>query len=543
MIINLIPDSSVSSAPAGFTAEIQAAADVFDQDIPGDYTVNITYGWGTYDGVVDDELTNPNSGAFSYGGTENGTAVDYATLKKWLSENATLSDQMAAVASLPASYTALPDDTDEFWVTSAQEKALGVYVGSAGAVDGSIGFNTGDANSPPADWEIAALTEIVHALGDLSSIATPNIMDLYRFSAPGDYQWTSGQPAYFSINDGATDLANFATSFDTTLFQNAGASANDPFAYPFSSATSSTLTSLDLEVLNVMGFGGTAITIRDDFNNDGRSDILIENTSGAVVVGEVHFGALSYSVVTGLGPEWTFGGNGDFLGRGEDDFVIRDTAGAVYIGAVADGATSYTLVGGLGPEWRFRETGDFLGDGHDQFLIENTSGAVYLGNVVGGQTQYTPLGGLGPEWSFGGAGDLLGDGKTAFLIRDTSEAVYVGEVSNGAVAYTEIAILGLEWSFKAVGDFLGDGHDQFLMESTSGAVEIGDFKNGVEQYTLLGGLGPEWSFLGAGDYLSPGTSDFMIKNTAGAVYLGAVSGGAVSYSLVGGLGPEWTSHS
>jgi hypothetical protein len=44
MEINLVPDSSVSSAPTGFTAEVQAAANILDQDFPGNYTVNITYG-------------------------------------------------------------------------------------------------------------------------------------------------------------------------------------------------------------------------------------------------------------------------------------------------------------------------------------------------------------------------------------------------------------------------------------------------------------------------------------------------------------------
>ena len=52
MEINLVPDSSVSSAPTGFTAAVQAAATILDQDFPGNYTVNITYGWGTYDNVT-----------------------------------------------------------------------------------------------------------------------------------------------------------------------------------------------------------------------------------------------------------------------------------------------------------------------------------------------------------------------------------------------------------------------------------------------------------------------------------------------------------
>jgi hypothetical protein len=69
MQINLIPDSSVSSAPVGFTAAVQAAADIYDQDFPGNYTVNIAYGWGTFDNQPNPTLTNPSSAAFSIGGS------------------------------------------------------------------------------------------------------------------------------------------------------------------------------------------------------------------------------------------------------------------------------------------------------------------------------------------------------------------------------------------------------------------------------------------------------------------------------------------
>ena len=43
MQINLIPDTSVGSAPAGFVAAVQAAANIYDLDFLGNYTVNITY--------------------------------------------------------------------------------------------------------------------------------------------------------------------------------------------------------------------------------------------------------------------------------------------------------------------------------------------------------------------------------------------------------------------------------------------------------------------------------------------------------------------
>jgi hypothetical protein len=110
MQINLIADSSVSSAPAGFTAAIQAAADVFEQDFSGNYTVNIRYGWGTFDNEPNSLLTNASSGDYSLGGTEDGIDVNYSTVKSWLTADATLPDQITAVASLPASYTALVSD-------------------------------------------------------------------------------------------------------------------------------------------------------------------------------------------------------------------------------------------------------------------------------------------------------------------------------------------------------------------------------------------------------------------------------------------------
>jgi hypothetical protein len=49
MQITLVPDSSIAAAPAGLTAAVEAAAGVFEQDFPGNYNVNISYGWGTFD--------------------------------------------------------------------------------------------------------------------------------------------------------------------------------------------------------------------------------------------------------------------------------------------------------------------------------------------------------------------------------------------------------------------------------------------------------------------------------------------------------------
>src|ERR1700722_9576550 len=218
MQITLVPDNSIASAPAGLTAAVEAAAAVYEQDFPGNYNINISYGWGTFDNTASSDLTNNSDGVFSLGGGSV-VPVSYSQLKGWLSANAVSSAQIASVASLPASSASFPSDPNAFFISFAEEKALGVFSGNSGALDGSIGFNIGDAGLS-ADWEPAALCEIAHALG-WNSIAgggsLPSVSDLFRYSSPGHYQWTSGQSACFSIDGGQTDLADFSTSFDQTL--------------------------------------------------------------------------------------------------------------------------------------------------------------------------------------------------------------------------------------------------------------------------------------------------------------------------------------
>jgi hypothetical protein len=68
MQITLIPGSSIASAPAGLTKAVEEAASVFEQDFPGNYNVNITYGWGTFDNAPSNVLTTPGNGVFSLGG-------------------------------------------------------------------------------------------------------------------------------------------------------------------------------------------------------------------------------------------------------------------------------------------------------------------------------------------------------------------------------------------------------------------------------------------------------------------------------------------
>jgi hypothetical protein len=310
MQITLVPDNSIASAPAGLTAAVEAAAAIFEKDFPGNYNVNISYGWGTFDDAQSNVLVTPGNGVFSLGGGTSDT-VSYSQLRAWLAANAASIAQITAVASLPASSASFPGGANTFFISRPEEKALGVFTGDSSGIDGSIGFNIGDGSSPE-DWEPAALCEIAHALG-WDSVAQggsfPDVADLFRYSSPGQYQWTFGQPAYFSVDGGVTHLADFATSFDQTLF--ADLPDNDPLRVPFfSSAT--TLTSFDIEALSVIGFGVVNVAPPPPppprrFNAGGSSSaILWQNTSGQASIWDMSGVSLvgGGPVSPNPGPSW-----------------------------------------------------------------------------------------------------------------------------------------------------------------------------------------------------------------------------------------------
>ena len=280
-------------------------------------------------------------------------------------------------------------------------------------------------------------------------------------------------------------------------------------------------------------------------SGDGVSDLLLENASGAIAVGEVTNGQLGYTTVAQVGSAWEIDGTGDFLGLNSADVLFyNSSSGALVIGNPVGDHLDYTQIGAVGPEWQYGGSGNFVsGWPAAEFLLHNdNTGALVVAGSTGGPATYTPVGGFGDEWSFEGTGDLLGDGNAGFLLHDThTGALVVGEVTSGSASYTQIGGIGNEWQFEGTGNFLGNGHDDFLLwNSNSGALVVGDVTSGSANYTTVGGFGPEWHFLGTGDYQGTGTAGFMVENISGAIVLGTIVNGHASYAQVGAVGSEWS---
>ncbi len=139
-----------------------------------------------------------------------------------------------------------------------------------------------------------------------------------------------------------------------------------------------------------------------DFNGDGLSDILWQNTSS----GQVSIWEMNGNSLIGGGPVTAqsragleSGGTGDFNGDGHSDILFQNTtsSGQVSIWEM----NGNTLIGGgpvspnPGPSWKAIGTGDFNDDGRSDILFQNTtSGQVSIwemnGNTLNGRRTGQP---------------------------------------------------------------------------------------------------------------------------------------------------------
>lgn len=241
MIINLIWDASVALAPAGFKAAIQNAANLLAQAFSDAITLNFNVGWGNIGGQA---ITQ--SGV-ALGGPSTGDFVATGTLKANLAAHATGAADQAVVASVG---TQNPNGNGAIAVWRAQEKALGLISANDTGIDGYIGFATNFSSSA---WTAGALHELTHAMGRTSGYASYGILDLLRYSSPGVHAYAGGGAQYFSLDGGATHLANFSPTSDYGDFATDALTLNDSFN-AYVGSNSNALTQLDLIELDAIGF-------------------------------------------------------------------------------------------------------------------------------------------------------------------------------------------------------------------------------------------------------------------------------------------------
>jgi hypothetical protein len=253
------------------------------------------------------------------------------------------------------------------------------------------------------------------------------------------------------------------------------------------------------------GHGGTAVTdslpnagsVTSDFNNDGMSDILLQNSSGQIFTWEMN--------------------------------------GASIVGT---GNSSNP-----GPSWHAIATGDFNDDGKADVLLQNSSGQVFVwelsgGNLIGSGSVANP----GPSWHAIGAGDFNGDGKSNVLLQNSSGEVDIWELNGASViAAASVANPGPSWHAISTGDFNGDGKSDILLQNDSGEVVVWEMNgSSVIGSVSLGNPGPSWHAVGTGDYNGDGHYDIRFQNSSGEAFIWELNGTAlIGSGSVVNPGPSW----
>jgi hypothetical protein len=265
-------DSSVSSAPAGFTSDVLTAVNYLETQFVDPVTITIDVGYNEIDG----------------GGLGSGdlgesltylTSTSYASLLGAVKADATDATDASVVASLPATN---PVSGGNDWVTSAQAKALGL-VASNTSLDGYVGFGTsslftygdtattGTVASGTYDFFGTVVHEITEVMGrqmltgeTLGGLANSySLLDLLHYSAPGTRDFSASTAGYFSVNGGVTNLGQFNTLSGGDAGDWASSVSNNSFdAYATSGAinavTTNDLTEIDAIGWNAAGSGGTS---------------------------------------------------------------------------------------------------------------------------------------------------------------------------------------------------------------------------------------------------------------------------------------------
>ena len=274
--INVNYDSSVKTLANGAGTSVMQAFNKAAAEISSMFSspiqVNLNVSWGKVGSYA------LPSGALGASSTSLYGYFTYDQVRSWLTSAKTTLADTSALASLPATVPAgLPT---RYVLTSAQARALGLIAARSTAIDGSIGFGLSPSGytfndaagvaKGTYDFVAVAEHEISEVLGRISGLTSTKpsyatVLDLFRFSATGVHSSSYTSSAYFSIDNGVTDLANFNHSTSggdrgDWLSTATTTDAADAFAYPGVNASFSAVDRLTLDVSGLDASGNATLT-------------------------------------------------------------------------------------------------------------------------------------------------------------------------------------------------------------------------------------------------------------------------------------------
>jgi FG-GAP-like repeat len=288
------------------------------------------------------------------------------------------------------------------------------------------------------------------------------------------------------------------------------------------------------------------VPVRNDFNGDGKSDLLWRNTDGSLALWQMNGSTATPSSIGALPSGWTTAGTGDFNGDGKADMLLSNANGSVATWQMNGSKVSKgNIIGTLGAGWSVAGTGDFNGDGTNDVLMTNTNGTVAEWQINNGTvTESKTIGKLTNGWSIAGAADFNGDGKADILLKNTDGSIAEWQMNGSVLAAQVIGAVTPDWSIAGTGDFNGDGKSDLLFRNTNGSVAEWQMNGSTVTATaVVGSSSSDWKISGTGDYNGDGKADILWRNDLGNVATWQMNGSTViatGSSSIPTADPSWS---
>src|SRR5438552_586632 len=499
MILNLIYDAFALAAPQSFRDGMATAASILMGAIYDNITINIGVGYGEYNNGP----LFPNQN-ISLGG-DSGFSITYSNLRALLVSHETSAADVTSVNALPNTTTL--NGQSSFVIGTAEARALGALPANNGTVDGLVGMGTNFTGSVLIG---GALHELTHAMGRVPGASG---LSLFRYTSQGNHLFAGGTPAaasYFSIDGGVTKLADFGVSSDPSDFLNSPASnltPNDPFD---EGIAGSTLTSVDLTMMDVLGFNVTSSPPQYVFFAPGQPMNAVTTTDPNNVPPPAP-GNFNLEVVvnaTGTGSFATAPGDQGLAVRSTDGHTLTMLHGDY--GAVDNGAGN-TIFLGDGSESIGGAIGDTIigGNGANQFLDghlghQSITGGSAGNEAIWGAATDTIAGGNGGNETIGGvSGETIlgGSGANIFVAAMNGNMSVVGGSAGNMTVWA------------GAGDTIRGGSDNETIGGVPNDTVIG--RNGGNQVTA-GSQGHQAIRSGSGGDVTSGgdATDTLRRGTA-----------------------------
>ena len=417
--------------------------------------------------------------------------LDTDTNLEWLSLDATKNRSIDSLIS----GTSGPDYLGEFGFHFSSQTELGVVWGNAGVPLSTSGLTS---------TFTSAITQLISFLGTPSplfsgsEIVGESLIGIYNVNGAGCFDGFHQTASLSVLDSGLSSSHAFSPCFNNVAGTSRGKYLvrTSPVPRP-----------------------------RNDFNADGTSDVLFQNSGdGRLLIWTMNnFFRASLLFPASLAAAWDVVGTGDFNGDGTDDVFYKHTAGGTAIAEFTNAARrGLQFPGGINPIlWAVHGVGDFNGDGTDDVLWRRTTDSITMlwGITHAARTTIAFPGGIAAAWTVRGVGDFNGDGTDDILYQHTDGRLLIWEMNN----YTRNALhfpasIANTWTVVGVGDFNGDGTDDVLYRKTDGQTAIAEFRNFARRgLQFPGGVNPVWTVQDSGDYNGDGTDDILLRRTTDSV--------------------------